>query len=89
MISTASTSNVDFVRSLGAETVIDYTKQRVENGIHDVDLVFDTVGGDALAGVLPTLKQGGTIVTIAGQPDEAKARELGSTYSKILSPGQH
>ena len=103
VISTASTSNVDFVRSLGAETVIDYTKQRVENEIHDVDLVFDTVGGDALAGVLPTLKQGGTIVTIAGQPDEAKARELGihtarfsaqvntellSTFSQLIDDGQ-
>ena len=86
VISTASTSNVDFVRSLGAETVIDYTKQRVENEIYDVDLVFDTVGGDALASVLPTLKRGGTLVTIAGQPDEAKARELRSTYSKISQP---
>jgi NADPH:quinone reductase-like Zn-dependent oxidoreductase len=65
------------VRSLGAETVIDYTKARVEDEVHDVDLVFDTVGGQALASVLPTLKRGGTLVTIAGQPDEAKASELG------------
>jgi NADPH:quinone reductase-like Zn-dependent oxidoreductase len=45
VISTASTSNVDFVRSLGAETVIDYTKTHVENEISDVDLVLDTVVG--------------------------------------------
>ncbi|GAC1695399.1 MAG: NADP-dependent oxidoreductase [Ktedonobacteraceae bacterium] len=77
VISTASTRNVDFVRSLGAETVIDYTKTSVEDEIHDVDLVFDTVGGTALAGVLPTLKRGGTLITIAGQPDQAKADELG------------
>ncbi|MEO8972813.1 MAG: NADP-dependent oxidoreductase [Ktedonobacteraceae bacterium] len=75
VISTASTRNVDFVRSLGAETVIDYTQTQVADAVHDVDLVFDTVGGEALAGVLPTLKRGGTLVSIAGQPDEAKAKE--------------
>ena len=76
VISTASTHNVDFVRSLGAETVIDYTKTSVADEIHDVDLVFDTVGGEALSIVWPTLKRGGTLITIAGQPDEAKAKEL-------------
>src|SRR5437763_798665 len=75
VISTASTSNVDFVRSLGAETVIDYTKTRVGDEVHDVDLVFDTVGGAALTGIFPTLKRGGTLVSIAGRPDEAQARE--------------
>jgi NADPH:quinone reductase-like Zn-dependent oxidoreductase len=77
VISTASTRNVDFVRSLGAEMVIDYTKANVGDEIHDVDLVFDTVGGTALDSAWPTLKRGGTLVTIAGRPDEAKARELG------------
>ncbi len=77
VISTASTRNVDFVRSLGAETVIDYTNTSVEDMVHDVDLVFDTVGGKALASVWPTLKRGGTLVTIADQPDQVKAEELG------------
>ena len=77
VISTTSTRNIDFVRSLGAETVIDYSKVRVEDEIHDVDLVLDTVGGEALATVLPTLKRGGTLITIAGQPDEAKASQSG------------
>jgi len=76
VISTASTANVDFVHSLGAETVIDYRKTRVEDVVHDVDLVFDTVGGEALATVWPTLKRGGTLVSIAGQPDQARADEL-------------
>ncbi|HZU66664.1 MAG TPA: NADP-dependent oxidoreductase [Ktedonobacteraceae bacterium] len=77
VIATASTGNADFVRSLGAETVVDYTKTRVGDAVHDVDLVFDTVGGDALASTYPTLKRGGTLVSIAGQPDEARLRELG------------
>ena len=103
VISTASTRNVDFVRSLGAETVIDYTKTRVEEEIHDVDLVFDTVGGGAFASAWPTLKRGGTLVSIAGQPDEAKAREFGvrtasfsaqvtsellSTFARLIVEGQ-
>jgi NADPH:quinone reductase-like Zn-dependent oxidoreductase len=77
VISTTSTRNVDFVRSLGAETVIDYTQTRIEDAVHDVDLVFDTVGGDTLATAYSTLKRGGTLITIAGQPDEAKANQLG------------
>lgn len=103
VISTASTGNVDFVRSLGAETVIDYTKTRVEDEVHDVDLVFDTVGGAALASAWPTLKRGGTLVSIAGRPDEAKARELSvhaarfsaqvtsellGTFAQLISEGQ-
>ncbi len=103
VIATASTRNIDFARSLGAETVIDYTKTHVEDEIHDVDLVLDTVGGTALAGVLPTLKRGGTLVSIAGQPDEAKANELGvriarfsaqvnsellGTFAKLINEGQ-
>ncbi len=103
VISTASTRNVDFVRSLGAETVIDYTQTQVADVVHDVDLVFDTVGGSALAGVLPTLKRGGTLITIAGQPDEAKAKErdvhtarfsaqasteLLTTFAQLIDEGQ-
>ena len=83
VISTTSTNNVDFVRSLGAEIVIDYTKTSVEKEVHDVDLVFDTVGGSALTGVLLALKRGGTLVTIAGQPDEAKARALGVNIARF------
>ncbi len=83
VISTTSTPNVDFVRSLGAETVIDYTQTQVEDEVHDVDLVLDTVGGNALATAWPTLKRGGTLITIAGQPDEAKASQLGIHASRF------
>ncbi|HLG79299.1 MAG TPA: NADP-dependent oxidoreductase [Ktedonobacteraceae bacterium] len=103
VITTTSTGNVEYVRSLGAETVIDYTRTRVEDVVHDVDLVFDTVGGQALETVWPTLKRGGTLVTVAGQPDQAKADELGirtarfsasvssellSTFARLIDEGQ-
>lgn len=103
VISTTSTRNVDFVRSLGAETVVDYSKVRVEDEIHDIDLVLDTVGGEALASVLPTLKRGGTLITVAGQPDKEKASQAGihtgnfaaqissellTTIAQLISEGQ-
>lgn len=65
------------MRSLGAETVIDYTSTPVEQVVHDVDIVFDTVGGNTLKSSLRVLKRGGTLVTIAGQPPEEKVRERG------------
>jgi len=77
VIGTTSTANLDFVRSLGAETVIDYTSTSVEQAVHDVDLVFDAVGGKTLESSLRALKRGGTLVTIAGQPPEGRAQELG------------
>ena len=77
VIGTASTKNLDFVRSLGAESVIDYTTTDVGTALHDIDLVLDTVGGTALATVLPVLKRGGALISIAGQPDEAKAAAAG------------
>jgi len=77
VIGTTSTANVDYVRFLGAETVIDYTSTPVEKAAHDVDLVLDTVGAKTLEGSLLVLKRGGTLVTIAGQPSQEKAQELG------------
>jgi NADPH:quinone reductase-like Zn-dependent oxidoreductase len=77
VIGTTSTSNVAFVHSLGAETVVDYTTTLVEQAVHDVDLVVDTIGGKTLESALSTLKRGGTIVSIAGRVPPQKAQELG------------
>ncbi len=62
---TASTRNVEFVRELGADRVIDYTKARFEDEARDVDVVFDTVGGDTLQRSWSVLKPNGRLVTIA------------------------
>jgi NADPH:quinone reductase-like Zn-dependent oxidoreductase len=75
VIATTSAANVDFVRSLGAETVIDYKSTAVEQVVHNVDLVYDAVGAPTLSSSLKAVKDGGTLVTIAGQPDEQQARE--------------
>jgi len=77
VITTTSTSNVAFLQALGADEVIDYTQRRVKDEVQDVDLVFDTVGGEATASALAMLKRGGKLITIVGQPDEAQAQTLG------------
>jgi NADPH:quinone reductase-like Zn-dependent oxidoreductase len=77
VITTTSTSNVAFIQALGADEVIDYTQTRVEEKVQDVDLVFDTVGGEGTMSALAILKRGGSLITIAGQPDEKQAQALG------------
>lgn len=58
VIATTSSANVDFVRSLGAETVIDYTTTTLADVVHDVDLAFDPVGGATLETSIQALKHG-------------------------------
>lgn len=55
--------------------MIDYKTTAVEQAVHDVDMVFDSVGATTLTSSAQVLKQGGTLVTIAGQPDEQWVRE--------------
>ncbi len=77
VIGTTGTANVDFVRSLGAEVVVNYTSTALEQVIRDVDLVVDAVGGQALESAWPVVKRGGTLISTAGQPSQEKARERG------------
>ncbi|NOU75732.1 zinc-binding dehydrogenase [Paenibacillus sp. LMG 31458] len=76
VIGTASTANVDFVRSLGADTVIDYTTTPFEEVVQDVDLVIDSIGGDTLERSWSVLKRGGTILSLVTHPSQEKAQEL-------------
>jgi len=75
---TASTAKVGLVRSLGADVVIDYTTQAFETVLHDYDVVLDPLGGQTLTKSLQVLKPGGKLISIAGPPDAAFARELGA-----------
>jgi NADPH:quinone reductase-like Zn-dependent oxidoreductase len=74
---TASGSNADFVRELGADTVIDYRTQDFEQLLAGYDLVLDSLGGENLAKSLRVLKPGGKAIGISGPPDPAFAREAG------------
>ena len=75
---TTSTANVDLVKDLGADVVVDYKKQAFETVLHDYDVVLDTLGGETLEKSLQVLKHGGKVISIAGPPDPAFAKGAGS-----------
>ncbi len=64
MIATASTANQDFLKQLGADVAIDYTKQKFENTAKDVDVVLDSIGKDTLARSYGVVKKAGIIVSL-------------------------
>lgn len=75
---TASTANVDLVKRLGADVVVDYKKQSFETVLHGYALVLDSLGGETLEKSLDVLKPGGKVISVSGPPDAAFARELGA-----------
>jgi NADPH:quinone reductase-like Zn-dependent oxidoreductase len=77
VIATASAANLDFVRSLGADIVIDYHATPFEEVARDVDLVLDTIGGATLLRSMQVVKRGGTLVSILEPPSAELAQELG------------
>jgi NADPH:quinone reductase-like Zn-dependent oxidoreductase len=72
-------SAVDYVRSLGADQVIDFEKTALPGSVKDCDFVLDTAGGAAYKSSFSVLKRGGTIVSIAAQPDAELAAKFGVT----------
>ncbi len=67
VIGTASTHNLEFVRSLGAEQVIDYNALNFEDVLNDLDVVIDTVGGDLPERSMKVLRREGVFVTVAAR----------------------
>lgn len=76
VLATASGKNVERVKALGADEVIDYTAQRFEDVAKDIDLVFDTIGEDTLMRSFRCLEPGGRVVSISGPPDAAFAKRF-------------
>jgi NADPH:quinone reductase-like Zn-dependent oxidoreductase len=77
VIGTGSSRNRDFVLGLGADEYVDYTQQDVAEAVRDVDVAFDTVGGETTQALVATVREGGVLVTIAAAPPEDAARERG------------
>jgi len=79
VIGTGSARNRNFVLGLGADEYVDYTEQDVGEVVSGVaDVAFDAVGGDTTETLLPTLREGGILVTIAAAPPEEAAAERGA-----------
>jgi len=77
---TTSTGNVDLVRSLGADEVIDYKQQEFEKVLRNYDAVLGTVRGDAVEKSLQILKPKSNVVSLVGPPDAAFARGRGMNF---------
>jgi len=80
---TTSTANVDWVKGLGADVVIDYKKDDFESVLHDYDVVIDTQGGQTLEKSLLVLKPGGKVISVAGPPEPDFAKEFGANWFLI------
>ena len=88
VIGTASASNLDFVRSLGVETALDYKAAPFETLVSGLDAVIDTVGGDLAERSFKVLRPDGIYVTVAGRPDPeaGKAEGVRATSAGRAAP---
>ncbi len=77
VIGTCSAKNIDYVRSLGADEVVDYTKKRFEEVVRDVDVVIDLVGGETMSRSWGVLKKDGILVSIISPPSADEAARHG------------
>jgi NADPH:quinone reductase-like Zn-dependent oxidoreductase len=77
---TTSAANIDLVKRLGADTVIDYKKDEFEKILSGYDVVLNSLGKDALEKSLKVLKPGGQLISISGPPDVEFAKENGSNW---------
>jgi NADPH:quinone reductase-like Zn-dependent oxidoreductase len=89
---TTSAANIDLVKSLGADIVIDYKKDDFENILKDYDVVLNSQDAKTLEKSLRILKIGGKVISISGPPDVDFARQMDSPWflklvMKILSSG--
>lgn len=93
VIATASTRNHEYLKSLGADEVIDYRNTRFEDAVRNVDVVLDTVGGDTLRRSPAVLREGGILLTLVGKPpaeacSERKLRCPSPSTATEAQPGE-
>ncbi|MGQ4516420.1 zinc-binding dehydrogenase [Streptomyces sp. DW26H14] len=84
VVATASGDGIDIAKSLGADEVIDYKREDFAARGRFADVVLDTVGGDTLERSYGAVVPGGSLITIAGAPDEAEADRLGINVSTFV-----
>jgi NADPH:quinone reductase-like Zn-dependent oxidoreductase len=82
---TASGDGVEFVRSLGADHVIDYRTQRFEELARDMDLVFDLVGGATQSRSWAVVASGGAMVSTLTEPSQVDAANHGARAARYTA----
>jgi NADPH:quinone reductase-like Zn-dependent oxidoreductase len=92
VIATASEDKRAFVQSLGVDEIVDYRRVDFSTTVHDIDVVFETVGGDYGERSLKTLRPGGLLVTIVDRLNErlaAKAKDAGLRFAGVSVEPDH
>jgi alcohol dehydrogenase len=84
---TTSGKNLEFVKSLGADHAINYQNEDFEKQVNNVDVVFDTLGGDSLHKSFSITRPNGWLVSISGSPDYRTAKEMGLDIVRSLLLG--
>lgn len=82
---TASGDGIEFVRSLGADHVIDYRTQRFEEFARDMDLVFDLVGGDTQSRSWAVIAPGGALISTLTEPSQVEAANHGARAARYTA----
>lgn len=77
---TTSSANVDWVKRLGADIVVDYKKDDFEKVLKDYDVVLHSQDATALEKSFRVLEPGGTLISISGPPDPAFAKGIGASW---------
>jgi len=77
---TTSSANIDLVKSLGADVVIDYKRDDFEETLRDYDVVLNSLDAQTLHKSLRVLKPHGKLISISGPPDPAFAQEMGLNW---------
>lgn len=80
---TTSSKNVDWVKALGADRVIDYKTEDYKEVANNLDIVFDTLGDNYTFEAFEIIKEGGKVTTISGPPDEETAKQMGIKDYKL------
>jgi NADPH:quinone reductase-like Zn-dependent oxidoreductase len=76
-VATASADDARFVRELGADTVIDFSKERFEDVVRDADAVLDLIGGETQTRSFQVLRRGGKLISAVSPPDQQLAHSRG------------
>jgi NADPH:quinone reductase-like Zn-dependent oxidoreductase len=74
---TASNDDIEYLKSIGVDTIIDYKKERFEDRVRELDAVVDLVGGDTLTRSFAVVKRGGVLVSTVQPVDESAAKRTG------------
>jgi NADPH:quinone reductase-like Zn-dependent oxidoreductase len=84
VIGTATGDDIQYLKSIGVDEVIDYKRERFEEKVHNVDAVVDLVGGDTAARSYGVVKRGGVLVSTVQAPDGAVAQRAGIRAERIV-----